>query len=357
MVLLVLLRTQLTTFVERPSFTNLELNKTHQNKSQGRHHIAFLKVHKAGSTTMQNIFFRFGLKHNLTFVLNQDINGYWPDCATCPNKILPVKTGNHFDIFATHTAYHQQSFGKFLPQDKVTVAIVREPFERFVSAAYYYRDARNAKYLQKVSKKTFVHDLVMHSDIYDTDQFSRTKNAMGRDFGFSSSIKETDKGLIFNYLQQLNREFNFVSIMERFEESAVLLKRFMNWTTPDIVYLQKNSNTHDVVNATEAMRGKHRKLNFLDYALYEFFLREFERKIEAEKNEFKEEVEQLRIVLNRTKYFCEDSQEKTKVLNIMASRWNDYFTISKEDCAWMKLSEKDFISFLRKRHKAMQGLD
>ena len=357
---LILLRIQLTSLpssskiMERSSLTNIELDTEQQNKPQERHHIAFLKVHKAGSTTVQNIFFRFGLKHNLTFVISQDKNGYWPDCAKCLNKILPVKTGNHFDIFALHSVYHQNNFGRYLPQDRVIVAIVREPFERFVSAAYYYRDVRRVEYLQKVPKETFVNDLVMHANIYDLDQFSRTKNSMGRDFGFPSSVKETDKNLILNYLRQLDSEFNFVLIMERFEESVVLFKRYMNWKLSDIVYLKKNSNSHAVVNITKEVREKHRKLNFLEYALYEYFLREFEKKIEAERNEFKEEVEQLKIVLNQTKYFCNDSQEKTKVLNILASPWNEYFTISREECDRMKLSETDFISFLRNRHTIMQ---
>lgn len=143
--------------------------------------------------------------------------------------------------------------------------------------------------------------------------------------------------------------------MERFEESVVLLKRCMNWKLSDIVYLKKNSNAQAVANITKEVREKHRKLNFLEYALYEYFLREFEKKIKAEGNELKEEVEQLKIVLNQTKYFCDDSQEKTKVLNILSSPWNEYFTISKEDCDWMKLSETDFISFLRNRHTIMQG--
>lgn len=85
---------------------------------------------------------------------------------------MPVQTGNHFDIFALHSIYHQHSFGKYLPQDRVSVAIVREPFERFISAAYYYRDVRRVKYLQKVPKETFVNDLVIHSNIYYSDQFS-----------------------------------------------------------------------------------------------------------------------------------------------------------------------------------------
>ena len=32
--------------------------------------VAFAKTHKTGSSTLQNIFFRFGVEHNLTFALH-----------------------------------------------------------------------------------------------------------------------------------------------------------------------------------------------------------------------------------------------------------------------------------------------
>ena len=50
--------------------TNITLSKhiaVMHNSTEIRH-IGFLKVHKAGSSTMQHIF-RFGLKRNLTFLV------------------------------------------------------------------------------------------------------------------------------------------------------------------------------------------------------------------------------------------------------------------------------------------------
>ena len=41
------------------------------------HNIAFLKVHKAASSTVQNIFLRFGLFRNLTFVIPQPPGHFW----------------------------------------------------------------------------------------------------------------------------------------------------------------------------------------------------------------------------------------------------------------------------------------
>ena len=54
-------------------------------------HIGFLKVHKAGSTTMQNMLFRFGLKRNPTFVIPESRNLY-----RNPVNTLPVKRGGHY---------------------------------------------------------------------------------------------------------------------------------------------------------------------------------------------------------------------------------------------------------------------
>ena len=48
-------------------FSNYLQSKTHQ--CQERRKIIFAKTHKTGSTTLQNILFRFGQQHNLLFLL------------------------------------------------------------------------------------------------------------------------------------------------------------------------------------------------------------------------------------------------------------------------------------------------
>jgi hypothetical protein len=89
-------------------------------------HIGFLKVHKAASSTMQNIFFRFGLKRNLTFVFTSHPNYF----SRIPERHLPLVKPRHrksYDIICTHGVFNYNVYSSLLPTDTVYIATVRDP--------------------------------------------------------------------------------------------------------------------------------------------------------------------------------------------------------------------------------------
>ena len=45
------------------------------------------------------------------------------------------------------------------------------------------------------------------------------------------------------YYRELDAQFDLVMILERFDESLVLLQDLMCWPTEDIVYLKQNERT------------------------------------------------------------------------------------------------------------------
>ena len=343
--------TRPSTFVKQAKTLCLNLDKTNINhrKTLEVHHLGFLKVHKAGSTTMQNMLFRFGLKRNLTFLLPKRGNYFQS------HQLLPLKSGNHYDIWAVHSKFDKRQYDRFLPNDKVNIAIVRQPFQRFLSAAYYYRDARKNHHLLRIPKKHFIHDIIMYSEVYDRARFSKTKNTMGRDFGFGPAINDSDTTLIVKQLRYLHNQFKLVLVLERFEESLVLMRRYLHWKMSDILFLQINSNKHVEVPLNEDVRAKHKRLNFLDYAIYDFFATIFDCRIKAEGNEFAKEMGRFKRILKKTKAFCDQAINKFNVLNVEASPWNEHFEVSQDDCKLMKMKEIDFLSFLRGRHIQMQG--
>ena len=319
------------------------------NNSTEVHHIGFLKVHKAGSSTMQNIFFRFGLKRNLTFLIPQNGNYF-----TSVNSVVPVKPGNHYDIITVHCVYRKDNFDKMLPPDKINIAIVREPLDRMISAAYYYRDVFGTGYLRNIPKGTFIKELVTQPNRYDHSQFSHTRNTMGRDFGFNPATREGDAKTILEKLNFLDKEFKLVLVMERFEESLVLMKRYLNWKMSDILFIQSNSHQHGLVNLTDEERAKHKSTCFMDYVIYDFFTKLYEYKVEAEGPLFHDEVKQFQAVLKHVRSFCE--QTTAVKLVVAASSWNQEFVVTKFDCDLMKLGEIKFLNNLRTRHKQMNGI-
>lgn len=312
-------------------------------------HIGFLKVHKAGSTTMQNMFFRFGLKRNLTFVIPKNGNYF------NSQSLVPVKKGGHYDILAIHSIFRKDQFDKILPQDKVNIGIVREPLDRMISAAYYYRDVFGVPYLKQVPKDNLIQELISHPEKYDRGTFSETKNSMGMDFGFASSTKANEVDKILERLIFLDNEFRLVLVVERFLESLVLMKRYLGWQMSDILFIPSNSHEHADVYLTEEQKARHKRVSFLDYAVYDFFSKIFDFKVQDEGPLFQEEVKQFEKVLQQTKSFCEQSVSDTYRLEIPASEWNAKFEVSPSDCELMKLGEIKFLQNLRTRQIQMNG--
>ncbi|KAG8235405.1 hypothetical protein J437_LFUL018623, partial [Ladona fulva] len=74
--------------------------------------IFFLKTHKCGSSTIQNIFMRFGKRYNLNFVL-PDVGNYVgnPDkfSRDLIGESLALGNDEKYDIFTHHTRYHHRT--------------------------------------------------------------------------------------------------------------------------------------------------------------------------------------------------------------------------------------------------------
>ena len=303
-------------------------------------HVGFLKVHKAGSTTIQNLLFRFAIRHNLTLILPVTGGG-----LRKPETAMPLKNGGHYDILANHVLNWSDIF-RLLPRDAARIAIIRDPLERAVSAAYYYRDVFNSPYLLRIPRERFIENLINFQAKYNDKMFSYTKNAMGADFLLSYSKDQ----MKYN-LDRLNSQFHLVMVVERFEESLLLLKRMLRWSIQDIIFLPTNKHAHAGLNLTDELRQKFRETNFIDYAIYEYFVPILEERIKREGKNFQEELSYFKGVLLKVKRFCHSQKS---MLKILASNWNREFQISYRECELMMTPEVPFVWMMRKRHKKMQ---
>ena len=308
-------------------------------------HISFLKVHKASSTTMQNIFFRFGLKNNLNILLPKTGNYLWKKADQ-----MKIKQPKHYDLFAIHTIYRKSLFDSLLPSDSVKIGIVREPIDRMISAAYYYRDVWHNPYLIRIPRSGFIHNLVKFPERYEPSFFTNTRNTMARDFGLSRKIRQTDTQLIKNILERLNSQFLLVLSVEKFDESLVLMKRLLGWDISEILYVTKNKHKHTPTVLSPYEKSKFRKTSFLDFKIYDYFTKVLDEKLNRMPSEFWDEVAYLKTLLKNVKQFCSESNKDQKVV-ITQTNWNEPFTISKNDCKLMSTNELSFIGKLRGRHR------
>ena len=329
-------------------------------------HIAFLKVHKAASSTVQNILYRFGLKRKLSIVL--PIGSHYISKKKEKNyhQVLPPYdniTGKH-DILCNHAVFNQTKFKKLLHSDAVYIAIVREPLHLFISSALYYRYVWPNRYLTKIGEKNFIHDLIHKPAKYEPQNMkdSRTFNNMATDFGFEinninsvAKLKESDISL---FISNLKNAFHFVIIVEYFDESLVMLKRLLNWSLKDILYIKQNefkqSNRSKSINVTVTDEDKRvfRNRNRLDYAIYETFLDLFLKRMSKE-TDLLAEVSEFRNNLKIVRAFCEKSHPKRKKKDLIfpSTKWTASFTVERQDCVLMKTGELTFWQKLKQKHK------
>ena len=223
-------------------------------------HVAFLKVHKTGSSTIQNLFFRFGYKRKLSLVLPTKGNKLLPEIP-----LLDPLKGKSYDILAIHSRFNESVFRSIVPNDSTYIGIVRDPFEVMISSAYYHRYVWHVPYLQKAPVDKFIESLIRFPEMYDPQEYSLTKNSMADVFGFPKGFNLSDKSVIRNYLEYLGTIFRLVLITEHLNESLVLMKRYFNWRLEDILYIPLNEYRHPSLkelNITALDQSKFKERNY-----------------------------------------------------------------------------------------------
>ncbi|XP_060071094.1 galactose-3-O-sulfotransferase 2-like [Ylistrum balloti] len=260
-------------------------------------HIAFIKVHKAASTTVQNIFLRYGYQHDLVFALpaGKDPAGV---TAFTKNKIRTLPENRTIDIFCIHVRYNKHDFSAMLPSDTLYIGIVREPFRQFQSNIQFLRHKRwinipcnklpVSQYLSRNEKYVKINGRVRLPVVY---------NAMSYDFGFPVELFwKSDYNAMQDYLLGLNEEFDIVLIMEYLDESIVLMRRHLNWDLKYVLYGKlnalKNPDKELVFGPDE--EKLYQNWAKLDYALYYFFLQKHKERMQNQPPDFFEEVAYFR---------------------------------------------------------------
>lgn len=325
-------------------------------------HIGFLKVHKAASSTMQNVFFRFGMKRNLTFVFTTNPNYF----SRTYNESFPVMKPtkrNGYDIMCIHGIFNERFYTQLLPSDSVYIGIIRDPVSVFISAVNYYSETHQLPYLGKIPGNK-LRSLIENPDKYDKSVFSYTRNVMARDFGFNATF---DSVTVQKRLAELDQRFRLVLLAEYFDESLVLMKRHLRWKMEDIVYMSTNVFSRKGWSLSD-LNETHVKVlqsrNQLDFELYKFFYSRFWEKFRDEHSDIHNEVLQFKEVLKTVNTFCnrviatsappERSNESRnanvtrEMIRVCSSRWNEAFTVTAIDCEYMTKDELKFIKTLRR---------
>lgn len=287
--------------------TNLNVSLITKKKEN----IFFLKAHKCGSSTVQNIILRYGRMNNLLFAL-PIVGNYLGHpklfMSSMINKTLR-SSDNKYNIFAHHSRYNPDEVRQVMKPNAAFVTILRDPATLFESLYYYYKFEKKFN----VSFMEFKKDPNQYSHLLDSRHGSRFgRNQMCFDLGFNENYFFVDSA-VDKFIDVIAQDFHLVMISEFMEASLVLLADLMGWPLEQVVYLDNNvRQVKNRVTLTEEEKQKIRNLNQADTRLYNYFLGIFKRKVEEYGVEkMTQQVERL-ITMNRNLYNTCVEKKNTK---------------------------------------------
>lgn len=317
-------------------------------------HIMFLKTHKCASSTVQNIFLRYGFKHNLTFAL-PEIGNYLgnPRLFTAnlvPRSLLPPS--GKVDIFAVHTRLNVPEHSKILHDDSTWVTIVRDPSTLYESLYNFFHMG-----------ETIGIELSQYSiqSIKRLESLPRLggkfgKNQMLFDYGYPDNMSVPE---LRAAIDSLDKRFDLVMVSEFMDESLVLLRHLLCWSLHDVVYFTKNARREEVKPTLHPeVLSALRELNSADVILYDHFLAKHRRAVEDfGVKRMADEVSALRGL--RDEYFqdCGTHEVKGRDSSLQFKEYSGLVSAyvssnnSNQNCLLLTLPELHLLATLKSRQR------
>ncbi|XP_062386899.1 galactose-3-O-sulfotransferase 2 [Sardina pilchardus] len=284
--------------------------------------IVFLKTHKTGSSTVQNLLFRLGEREKATFAFP-----YYTYQFSYPERFraefvdeLPDGS-SQFDILCSHMRLDLAQVKKVMPQNSVYVTLLRDPLNTFESVFNYYTSAvpafaeaqkaadaaaavaAAAGFLKRKSALTIF--LEKPEAYWDPKEVGNglAKNPMCFDMGLNSLQWNSSWP---EDLARLEETFHLVMIAEHFDESLVLLGALLGVGLDELAYVRLNvRSVLSVATLDQASKERASAWNALDALLYDFFLQLFWEKAEMYgRKRLTREVAQLRKATEDVRRTC-----------------------------------------------------
>ena len=255
----------------------------------------FAKTHKTGSSTLGSIFFYYGMKRKLNFVLPPYTNTLRDVDETYVKKLLPPRSGEKWNIQVQHCRFYQKFQHLVLPKEStVYTTVTRSPISHFKSTFLFFgHEAR----LRKVHGNWYSFDDLVNIHLDQTchtlliDEIDPIRylclemNNIAIDLGwirFTESFNHLSiQERIDAFINMLDEEMDLVMITDRMDESLVVLKELIGWEMSDILYLDKKV-TEKKTNTDITEKTSQRLLQSMDIdrQIFEFFNRKFDKHVE-----------------------------------------------------------------------------
>ncbi|XP_065219958.1 galactose-3-O-sulfotransferase 3-like [Planococcus citri] len=239
-----------------------------------RTNVYFLKTHKTGSTTVENLILRFALMNSLD-VMNIIYTTYYLPFSDRSIYSHTRPPNDKYHILAHHVRYDSKLKSYQYP-DTSTVTILRHPVAHFKSKYDFFQ----LNLLTGMSLKQFLNAPVKPPLLVGVDSFMayRGYNQMSVDLGFDVN-QSRNQTAIAEFIEKIDREFDLVMIMEFMEASIILLANLMGWPIETVAHLKLNARLPDSNsnNSNLTLREEFTimDLNEVDTQLYHHFRNKF----------------------------------------------------------------------------------
>ena len=344
------------------SATNTNLSRV--RKCSPIQHVLFLKTHKTGSTTVANIFFRYGDSRDLSFVLGKDTLIGWPRRFQT-SFALPFD-GPQPNFLCSHTRYNQKPMNYLFPKTTTKyVTILRNPVDQYESV-FNYMGLGNVHGFGREPRKSleeFLSTGIEFKDVFETETSRLVRNPMSFDLGLAYKFYQNVTA-IEEYIAFLDKEFDLIMITDYFDESVVLLKRLLCWELDDILYFKSNErqDKERAVDLSEDVKENIKRWNAADKLLFHYFNQTFWYKIKMEGEGFYDDLAAFRHKREQISRLCLTDgtslqlQYANKYVKAVSLKHN-LTGKTRDHCEIMSRSENSYLAYLRrKRSMRLSGL-
>uniref|UniRef100_A0A8C2CI88 Galactose-3-O-sulfotransferase 4 n=1 Tax=Cyprinus carpio TaxID=7962 RepID=A0A8C2CI88_CYPCA len=295
------------------SFEKYLLHHSYLYASWQRAHppVVFLKTHRTGSSTVQNILFRLGEREGATFAFPSHTYQFnYPDRFRAEFVDELPEVSSQFNLLCSHMRFDLREVRKVMPQNTVFITLLRDPIKTFESVFGYYTSIIPAFFSAlraAANKGRFALSMFLDSPetFWDPKEPGNglAKNPMSFDMGLNN---QKWNGSWPEDLTQLEEAFHLVMIAEHFDESLVLLGALLGLEHADVAYLRLNARAGNCVTELDKnMQEKVRSWNVLDTLLYDFFKQVFwEKAAQFGLERLKAEVARLRASTEKIQQKC-----------------------------------------------------
>lgn len=339
---------------------------------------AYGKTHKCASDTLAAVWRRFALSRNLSVVLpilGKFLLGWPHNFKYFMHR--PAKHENGYNILLDHVTFNYTYIAEIMPKDTVFFTTVREPFSRLGSALNYHGMAKCGRMSPDVDiTEEFLNSMFWYDNLYKSPDnmlnltgckcipkgISIARNHMAFDLGFPTgwhydgmSDQQNNYTFIAEWLKDLNSNFNLLLPTDRFNESMVLLKRYMCWSFKDIIFRMLRKSSKERKSDLDPVKiERFRKWTNVDTLLYYLTKKTFDNRVRTLGNEFKQEVDEYARQETEVLEYCELKRTIGDSLKIPATKWDPGYEFSYMDCELL-MDKQHNRDRLKEQYDGLQG--